>query len=141
FTGGGYAYDLVPIVGFGAGLGEGITLSLNAVLLIPLIILISKHSVILPWYRARIFCSGVLIMCSVAAALGTFARTGFVSLVVLGGMLFFRAKRKLLVGATIVVIGVCMLPVVGPAWVDRMNTIDVTEPSAEGRVDAWKWTL
>ena len=140
-TGGGYGWDLVPIVGTGAGLGEGITLSLYAVLLIPLIICMARHSIILPWYRARIFCSGALIVCSVAAALGSFARTGFICLVVLGGLLFLQAKRRLIVGVTIVGIGLCMLPVVGPAWVDRMNTIDVSESSAEGRVFAWKWTL
>lgn len=142
-TGGGYQLDyLVPIVvGTGAGLGEGITLALYAVLAVPLIISVIRHSVILPWYRPRIIGCTIVIICCVAAALGTYARTGLVSLVVLGTLLLLQAKRRMVLGTVMALFGLCLLPVVGPAWLNRMDTISASEPSAAGRVDAWIWTL
>src|SRR5207249_8814392 len=44
-------------------------------------------------------------------------------------------------GTLMLLMGSSMLPVVGPAWMDRMQTIDSSEASAEGRIYAWNWAL
>ena len=140
-TGGGYGWDVTPIFSPGAVLGEGNTLSLCAVMIIPLIIFVGRHSLILPWRRIRVVsCAGLVLGC-IAAALGTFARTGLVSLITLGILLLWQTKRRVLVGTLMLLMGSSMLPVVGPAWMDRMQTIDSSEASAEGRIYAWNWAL
>ena len=140
-TGGGYGWDVTPIFSPGAVLGEGNTLSLCAVMIIPLINFVARHSLILPWRRIRVVsCAGLVLGC-IAAALGTFARTGLVSLITLGILLLWQTKRRVLVGTLMLLMGSSMLPVVGPAWMDRMQTIDSSEASAEGRIYAWNWAL
>ena len=52
-TGAGYSHDMIPFVGPGTALGEGIMLSLCAVVIIPLILFAARHCVmLLPWSHA-----------------------------------------------------------------------------------------
>jgi O-antigen ligase len=53
----------------------------------------------------------------------------------------WQTKHRVWLGALMLLIGLGMLPVVGPAWIDRMQTIDSSEASAEGRIDAWTWAF
>lgn len=139
--GGGYGQTKGLIIG-NSGWGEGSTLSMLAVCLIPLSVFLSRHSTIIPkgWLLQLVTLG--FIVSSVLTATSTFARTGLVSLAVLGSILFFSSKRKLLYLILAAALGYGAFLLMGDAWVERMGTInDSSEGSAMGRVAVWYWTL
>jgi probable O-glycosylation ligase (exosortase A-associated) len=88
----------------------------------------------------------MLVAFGISAALtavGTYARTGMIALVVLAAaaIVYSRRKAKLVVGlAVAAAVGSVF---VADQWVERMGTISNvgTEVSAMGRLAVWKWTL
>jgi probable O-glycosylation ligase (exosortase A-associated) len=140
-SGGGYGAEL-GLVQISYGYGEGSTLGMFSVALIPMCLYLYHHQTLMPFQKLTKF---ILVICMVAAILtsvGTYSRTGLVSLVVLGLLLFLTTKRKfsyaILITAAIFMVSL----VTGDVWMDRMSTIgDGTEGSAMGRVAVWHWTL
>jgi O-antigen ligase len=78
----------------------------------------------------------------VLTAVGTYARTGLISLLVLGFLMIIRTKNIFRnIAIVIALVGVGYLGV-DDGWLQRMTTIgDETETSAMGRVAVWKWVL
>lgn len=76
----------------------------------------------------------------VTSIIGTQSRGGFIALMGLGGYLFMKSERKIVLGIFIVLLVGALSMVVTDDWTNRMNTInEVGEDSSfMGRVVAWK---
>jgi probable O-glycosylation ligase (exosortase A-associated) len=93
-------------------------------------------------HRSRVVSLALLgtMVLLVAAVIGTQSRGGFVALAGLGGYLFLKTDRKLLVGLLIVVLVIGLSYFVSDEWTSRMNTLETADEDASfmGRVVAWK---
>lgn len=138
-SGGGYG-QAKGLIDSNTGYGEGSTLAMFAVSLIPLCLYLIKHSQIIPMNKSAKLMLWGFIFAALLTSLGTFARTGLVCSAVLGIALFLRSKRKLQY-TTVTMIAIIVLgTIMGDQWVERMSTIsDDTDTSAMGRVAAWMW--
>ena len=144
-SGGSYHANLGLLSG-NAGLAEGSTLSTVAIMAMPIILWLARHSVVLPRTRLVWLMYVGLAVAAISASVGTYERTGLVAVVVLGGCLWLQSRHKLrygLVGAVgaAAVLAVMIRP--GSDWLDRMSTITQynQEASSLGRILVWKWTL
>jgi len=141
-NGGGYGSGLGLLEG-NSGLAEGSTLALVSVATIPLILFIKRQSLIMPRFAGSALIYYGTCLFSVAAALGSFARTGLVALVALVGLTLMRTRRKLLL-VIVVALSYSALPLlVNDRWQERMQTITspTGETSAMGRIAVWLWTI
>lgn len=140
-SGGGYGAALGLVQG-NHGYGEGSTLAMFAASLIPMCIFLMRHNTLVPGGRAVKVMLGGFIAAAILCSLGTFARTGLVCMGVLGVMLAFSSRHKI-VYAVVALALVFFLPeFLGDKWENRMGTIgDTDEDSAMGRVAVWLWTL
>lgn len=79
-----------------------------------------------------------MLLCA-AAALGSHSRGALLAIVAMGGVLWWRSRRKLLMGVGILLIGLLLLPMMPDEWWSRMHTIETYEQdaSAMGRINAW----
>lgn len=139
-SGGGYRANY-SVVGGNSGFGEGSTLSLLAVVVIPLCLYLYKSDSLFEKSKVcKLFLIG-FICTALLASLGTFARTGLVSLAALAVVFTFLLKRRIYYFSAVSILGVGLLSVMGAQWEARMSTIgDSGEHSAMGRVAVWKWT-
>jgi probable O-glycosylation ligase (exosortase A-associated) len=140
--GGGYGYQL-GLVTANTGLGEGSTLAVVSVSVVPLLVFLSKHSVVLPQFRGRHLLFFGLIFAALATSVGTFARAGFVALIamfLLYWWMFPHKIRNLLVG-TLIVAG--LAAIASNEWYERISTTwnFQNEGSALTRIAVWEWTL
>lgn len=79
------------------------------------------------------------VVLTLVAVVGTHSRGAFLGLLVMGSMMFLKARRRLL-PAIIAMLFICALPLFAPqSWFDRMHTIGHYEGdrSAMGRIDSW----
>lgn len=141
FGGGGYGKSL-GLLSSNVGLGEGSTLAMVCVALLPLITYVRDYSLILPsskWMKP-IYAGAMLA--GVAASLGTFARTGLVCMGVYAGVTWLRSRRKVLYAVLFVAAAGLSFSLMGDRWTERMSTISNagSEPSALGRLGVWMWT-
>jgi putative inorganic carbon (hco3(-)) transporter len=140
-SGGGYGMPL-GLVSANYGYGEGSTLAMFAISLIPMCMYLYKWQTLIPYPRLTRWMLIVFMVMALLTSVGTYARTGLVSIGVLGLLLILRSKNKV---RYLVVLSVAALIVMGVAsdqWMGRMSTIgDGTEGSAMGRVAVWMWTL
>lgn len=83
--------------------------------------------------------TGLVLMLSIIAVIGTQSRGALVSLVAFAGLMWLRSNRKLVTGAIMAAIAVIGLQAVPDQWVQRMETIAEAgeDTSFMGRVDAW----
>jgi len=92
--------------------------------------------------RSRIIKIGLLgtIALLVIAVIGTQSRGGFIALTVLGGYMFLKSERKIVMGIAILTLALIVTQLASNDWIDRINSIDsVSEDgSFMGRVVAWK---
>ena len=144
-SGGSYHANLGLLSG-NTGLAEGSTLCTVAIMGVPIILWLARHTVILPRIRPVWLMYIGLAVAGISASLGTFERTGLVAVVVLGVGLWLQARRKLLYGvagtaAVAALAAVLFHP--GSDWADRMSTITQynQESSSLGRILVWEWTL
>lgn len=79
----------------------------------------------------------------VVSVIGTQSRGGFISLAVLGGYLFLKSERKVLLGIFIVILVLVMASLAPEEWTTRINTIESANEDASfmGRVVAWKLSM
>lgn len=140
-SGGGYSMSLGLVAG-NTGLGEGSTLAMFAVSLIPFCLYLYKWQELIPNMRiARLLLSG-FVLAALLTALGTYARTGLICIVVLAGLLMFKSQNRVRVLIVLVILLLIGYQIVSDNWLARMATInDGTEQSAMGRVAVWQWTL
>jgi probable O-glycosylation ligase (exosortase A-associated) len=139
--GGGYGQAKGLVAG-NSGYGEGSTLAMFAVSLVPFMLFLLKNSTIIPSGRLLKIPLMSFVFLAFLTSLGTFARTGLVSAAVLGISLFYYAKRKIVYGLVAFVVTLALAGIMGANWSQRMSTIgDSSEGSAMGRVAVWMWTL
>ena len=141
-SGGGYGSAL-GLVGGNNGYGESSFLSLFAVSLVPMCLYLRSHSVLFPRDRLIGFVLFGFIACAVLTALGTYARTGLISLGTLAVFLFFFSARKWIIVLLVCIFSLGVGVFMGEGWSNRMSTIadSGTESSAMTRVGVWRWTL
>jgi O-antigen ligase len=74
-------------------------------------------------------------------SMGTYARTGLVSMGVLGALLLAQGRNRFRNFSLVAIAIVFLLGISSDQWMNRMSTIgDGTEGSAMGRVAVWLWT-
>jgi probable O-glycosylation ligase (exosortase A-associated) len=92
--------------------------------------------------KSRIIKIGLfgLICLLVIAIIGTQSRGGFIALSMVGGYLFIKSRRKILIAVLGVAICTLFIGLVPPEWFSRMDTIGNVggDNSFMGRVVAWK---
>ena len=141
-SGGSYGVQLGILSGSNSGLAESSTLAAVAIMFIPVMLCLRKHSILMPAKLRTPLYTGLIVVCCVAAV-GTYARTAMIAFLVVGAGMWIRSRRK--IGFT-VLLGIAALVgsfFVSDAWVSRISTIkDPTqESSANTRILVWKWTL
>lgn len=90
--------------------------------------------------RLAIYCSMLL---SGLAILGSFSRGAFVGLMMMALFLWFKSKKKLVLGILLlpaIVLSVGFMPA---TWTSRMDTIGEYEndASAQGRINSWRMSI
>lgn len=141
-SGGGYGKALSLVEG-NSGLSEGSFLAAVSLMLIPILFYISQHSLILDLAKLRKpTCLGLVII-AIAAAIGTYERTALIGMVVVGGFMWLKSRRKLLFGAFALIVTLVIVYTASAGWSARMATTQTyqQDDSALGRVLVWKWTL
>ena len=141
-SGGGYGQSL-GLAGGNTGLGEGATLAGISVMVIPLLLFLRQHAQLVPSnFMFRQMYLGLSVL-AVLTSIGTFERTGLVGLLVLGGAIFLKSRRKIMVAVigTVAVAGIMYTTT--SAWNARISTIGnyQQDGSAMTRILVWKWTL
>ncbi len=130
------------IAGFsGHVLGDRNELALAFVMTLPLCLyLLGEYGA-----RANLVRFGLLGLMGlmVAAVIGTQSRGGFIAMLCMGGYLFVKSERKILLGVLVVGLTVVLSSVVSQEWVTRMDTIGTAtnDESFMGRVVAWKMSF
>jgi len=141
-SGGGYGVYL-GLYSSNLGLGEGSTVALTAVSIIPLLLYFADNSQILP----RILFSRLMMYgfsaVAVLTAIGTTSRTGLVSLCVLMTLRWFGSSRKFIHLIGLILLTGTATFFVDQSWQYRMSTIKdyEMESSNAGRIAVWKWTI
>jgi putative inorganic carbon (HCO3(-)) transporter len=83
----------------------------------------------------------VSLLCGIVAVLLTYSRGGFLGLTATLLMLVWRSKKRIRAIAALVLLGAMIAILIPSKWTARMDTISTAaenDPSAEGRIEAWK---
>ncbi len=141
-SGGGYGV-LNLMVTNNAGLYESSSISMAAIVYIPLILYLRKHSSIFPndW-RVNIFCYALVFAC-LLIPVGTEARTGLVCIGVLAVLALRSAKRRFLYVFLLAVTPLTIYPMLPDNFTKRMSSIKEYkgDQSAGTRLAVWQWTI
>lgn len=140
-SGGGYGIPL-GLVGGNTGYGEGSTLAMFSVSLIPMAIYLYLHQMLFPQKRLVKWMLSVFVVFLLLTAIGTYARTAVICLGVLAVCLIYYGQRRLLSVVLVVILAGMVYPFIGADWVSRMSSINSgVDTSAMGRVAVWKWVI
>lgn len=142
-TGGGYNRALGLLVN-NSGIAESSTLAAICCSLIPLIVFLKNQSRIVSAkiVVVRLIYWGLLCAC-VVAALGSYARTALVGLLLVAIHSWLKSRHKLLFAMLVLIIVTAGTPLMPKPWQDRMSTIITyqQDTSAASRITVWEWTL
>lgn len=141
-AGGGYNKSLGLLESNSVSLAESSVISAVCFAFIPLFLTLARHNILVPLNRyTRAMFYGLSALYAIAA-LGTYARTAVVGLVVMGAGLWWRAKRKLWFGIAGAIAVMVLLSFSSDKWADRIGTVTEykTEHSALVRTLVWRWT-
>jgi probable O-glycosylation ligase (exosortase A-associated) len=140
-SGGGYGREL-GLVGGNTGFGEGSTLATVAIMTIPIIVWLMRHNILMPRLAlTRLMYMGMAVV-ALACTVGTYARTGLIGMVVVGGVMWFRSQRKMVFSLVILAGAALVGAIASDRWEARVSTInDPTENSSLGRILVWRWTI
>ncbi len=130
--GGGVAHVLGPDASF---IGENNALALALIMTVPLIAYLffqEKRR----WVRYGL--GGAMFFCGLAIV-GSQSRGALIGVIAMAAYLWFRSRRKAMVGVLLIVVGVTVLLLMPDAWWERMGTIGgyQQDESAQGRINAW----
>jgi probable O-glycosylation ligase (exosortase A-associated) len=141
-SGGGYGVNL-GLEGGNSGLSEGGLLSTVCLMAVPLAMHLAHHSQLLPKWKLLPLAYWGTAGLAIATAVGTFERSALLGLVVLGGYMWFRSRKKVLLGVAIVAVGAVIAYSTAASYASRMSTIGSyqSDASAYTRILVWKWTL
>ncbi len=92
------------------------------------------------WIRWGLW--GCIALCA-AAVLGSHSRGGMLALAAMGGFLWIKSRKKVVLGMGIALVAASMLSFMPESWFARMNTINTYEQdgSAMGRINAWHFAF
>lgn len=143
---GGGGYGVLAIMGSSnTGLSESSTLALVCVMLIPLMVYVMRHTLIFPKNKYTYALFAGLIVMALATVVGTAARTGLITVALLGGMFILRSRKKALWAACLAVAAIVVMNIdlSNTPWGARMSTIESfdEDSSALGRIAVWQWTV
>ena len=140
-SGGGYGMPLGLVSG-NSGYGEGSTLAMFSVSLIPMCIYLYIHQTLIPHLRLTKLMLGIFIVFLLLTSIGTYARTGVVCMVALGACLIYYGKRRILSVVLVMILVGVAFPFIEVDWLERMSSINNdSETSAMGRVAVWMWVI
>ena len=141
-SGGGYG-SLHFFVSDNTGLYEGSIISCVAVAIIPLVLWVSRHGTVFPPdKRVRLFGYALVFAC-LLIPVGTQARTGLLSIGLLGVLSLRSVKNPLLYVGVIAALGLVVVPFLPSTYTERMSTIENHDgdQSASTRLAVWAWTI
>ena len=141
-SGGGYGQNL-GLQGGNTGLGEGGQLSTVCLMAVPLVLFLGKHGQLIPRLPMMNIAYGAVAILAIVTALGTYERSALIGLVILGGYMFFRSRRKILYSLCAGVVAIAIIGNAAKSWNERVSTIGEyqTDGSAMTRLLVWQWTL
>lgn len=141
-SGGGYGRNLGLLEG-NSGLAEGGYLSTLCLMAVPFALALGRHTLLLPSGKLTRVAYFGLAGLAMVTAIGTFERSALVGLVVLGGYMFTRSRRKLAFALMAIAVVGGLSYVASDKWEERMSTAREynQENSALTRLLVWKWTL
>lgn len=123
----------------GTFIGDNNALALAILMIIPLQIYLAKISknkfIKLGLYAAA--------MLSIVSVVGSWSRGGFLGLIVLGVVLWWRSKRRTVLAIAIGLVLMSTVSLIPEKWFDRMNTIENYEEdgSANARLEIWGFAI
>lgn len=131
-SGGGYGHALGLVAG-NSGFAEGSTLAAISLMMVPIFIFLRQHGQIIP--RTLFTSLGYIaaIALSIAAAVGTYERTALVGAVVMGGHLWWHARRKLFFGVIAAVTVLAVGGITSQRWIERMSTVQTFDSEFRAR--------
>jgi len=96
----------------------------------------SSHKVVRMGMGLTMFLTGVTI-------LGTYSRGGLLALVIVGGVLFLKNRRRLGILAAIVIVGLTAYHFMPTQWTERMDTLHRAEETDSGqeRIQSWEFAV
>lgn len=140
--GGGYNLSLGIIQG-NAGIAESGALACLGAAVIPILTYMHRSALFIKNKLLSFCVFYFLIVAAIMTVVGTFERTGLVSLAALAFLTFPSVKRKALY-VTAIVFGVAVSGYfLSEKWLDRMSTIQnyQSDLSAMVRIKVWEWTI
>jgi putative inorganic carbon (HCO3(-)) transporter len=142
-SGGGYGIKLIDSAAENSGITESSTLSMVAVLSIPLSLYVFKFSFIAERFKLGSYYFLGLVFLALFTVIATHARTGLVCLALLVLIYVLYSKKRFRNILLIAIIGLSLVPLVPSEWVSRMDTLrnSSQDASAHGRVLVWRWTV
>jgi probable O-glycosylation ligase (exosortase A-associated) len=141
--GGGYNRPL-GLLGVNAGaFGESSMVAATIIMLVPLVLVLRRHSVLIASPRVRNALYLGFIAIGGVGVVGTYARTAIIGAgVTVAGMLFY-SRRKISFLLVLIPIALVMSIFLSTQWTARISTIEnpVADTSADTRLIIWQWTL
>lgn len=135
-TGGSYR-----VWGPGGAIQDNNALALALIMMLPLFRYLQMHTENLWIRRASL---AAMVLC-VISAIGSQSRGAFLSILVMGAFLWFKSRRKGLIGILVLTALPIAWMLMPESWTERMSTIQTyeQESSAMGRINAWwmSWNL
>ena len=110
-------------------------LAMAVLMVVPLMVYLAR-TIARKWGRLVMYgCTAS----SIIAVVGSYSRGALLGLIALSGMLWWRSKKRLLIGVLGTGIIAAALPLLPQQWFDRMDTIQnyEDEGSAVGRLEIW----
>jgi len=134
--GGGQGMVVGPPGGFIAGNTE---ISLAITIVVPLMMfLVSTTSN--RWVRGGLVAA--IALCAVAVV-GSYSRGGLLAILAMGGLLWLKSRKKLVVSMVLIAVIPLVLLLMPERWFDKMGTIEnyQQDSSAMGRINSWRFAV
>lgn len=141
--GGGYNRPL-GLLGVNAGaFGESSMVAASIIMLIPLVLVLRRHSILVPSAKMRNALYLGFIAIGAVGVIGTYARTAIVGAAVMVAGLLTYSRRKMIVLMLLIPVGIGLSVFLTARWTARISTIEnpVADTSADTRLIIWNWTL
>jgi O-antigen ligase len=140
--GGGYGH-MRTLVAENSGIYEGSTLSTVAIMIIPLIWWVARHTTIFPKGKLVTLFAVALTFAALMIPIGTQTRTGLLCIALLGVLSLRAVKHRFLYLGAAGALALAAIPFLPDSYTERMSTIreHQSDQSASTRVAVWMWTL
>ncbi len=118
-------------------------LAMIALMLVPIILFLRRHTKILPvnWLTSAMYLT--IIVMAFGASYGTYERTAIIVAAVLAALTWLTSRRKVLFGVALAMLTLLGAYLTPTDWQERMTTITEynQEASAARRIVVWEWTF